>query len=139
MARFLNEVMTRAPVALDADATLVEAAKLMRQHDIGDVLVTRDKKLIGILTDRDLVVRGVADQRPYTGSVGDICSPDPVTVRSTDSVDTAVELMRQHAIRRLPVVDDGQRPVGVVSLGDLAEDRDPESVLGQISQAPPTH
>jgi CBS domain-containing protein len=138
MARTIREVMTPDPVTLEADATLAEAARAMQKHDIGDVLVTRDGRLQGILTDRDIVVRAVAQDLPTSGRVGDIVSDNPMTVSPNDSVDTAIGLMRDNAIRRLPVVEN-ERPVGIVSLGDLAEDRDPQSVLGQISSAPPTH
>jgi CBS domain-containing protein len=138
MARSIQDVMTRDLVTLDGNATLLDAADAMRKHEIGDVLVTRDAKLIGILTDRDIVVRGLAHRKNPTSAVADICSRDPVTIDVGEPLETAVTLMRQHAIRRIPVVEGGE-PVGIVSLGDLAEERDPDSVLGRISQAEPTH
>jgi CBS domain-containing protein len=138
MARTVREVMTSDPVTLEAESTLVDAARAMQRHDIGDVLVTRNGQLHGILTDRDIVVRAIAEDRPSSSRVGDIVSADPMTVSPDDPVDRAIGLMRDNAIRRLPVVEGG-RPVGIVSLGDLAEDRDPQSVLGQISSASPTH
>ena len=70
-------------------------------------------------------------------AIGDICSTDPVAVRSDHEVSEAIALMRKHDIRRLPVVDDSDRPAGIVTLGDLAENQDPNSVLGDISAAPP--
>ena len=90
-----------------------------------------------MVTDRDIVVRTVAErQDPTTTTLADICSHSLLTVTPTDSVEEAVRLMRTHAIRRVPVVDGGQA-VGLVSLGDLAVERDPGSALGEISGAPP--
>lgn len=137
MAQRVAEVMTKKPVALQAGTTLVEAARAMRDHDVGDILVLDDITIRGIVTDRDIVVRAVAEGRdPESTVLAQISSNDPVSLTEDDSVDRAVELMRQHAVRRLPVVVDGQ-PVGIVSLGDLAVDRDPSSALGDISAADP--
>jgi signal-transduction protein with cAMP-binding, CBS, and nucleotidyltransferase domain len=110
----------------------------MRDTQIGDVVVIEHNEVCGIVTDRDIVVRTVAERRdPATTTLADICSHSLVTVRPTDSVEEAVRLMRTHAIRRLPVVDGGQA-VGIVSLGDLEVERDPRSALGGISGAPRT-
>jgi CBS domain-containing protein len=109
----------------------------MRDRDIGDVIVIEHNQVCGIVTDRDIVVRTVAEaQDPASITLGDICSHALLTVRPTDSVEHAVRLMRTHAIRRVPVVDGG-KAVGIVSLGDLAVERDPHSALGEISAAPP--
>ena len=133
----IRSVMTSKPVALQAGTTLVEAARAMRDHDVGDVIVLDDDRLRGIVTDRDIVVRAVAEGRdPSRSILGEVSSGDVVAVAPDDPVDRAVELMRQHAVRRLPVVEQG-RPVGIVSLGDLAAGRDPNSALGQISGARP--
>jgi CBS domain-containing protein len=75
---------------------------------------------------------------PDSTTVGDICSPDLVTVGPDEDVSIAVDRMREHAVRRLPVVEGG-RAVGIVSLGDLAMERDPDSALGDISSAPPNN
>jgi CBS domain-containing protein len=138
MAQTIRDVMTPNPTTVPAKATVVEAARTMREADIGDVLVTENGgKLRGILTDRDIVVRVLADGLdPASTPVEDISSEVLVTVSPLDPVDAAIRLMREKAIRRLPVVD-GDRPVGIVSLGDLAVERDPKSVLGEISAAPP--
>jgi CBS domain-containing protein len=109
----------------------------MRDANIGDVIVLQDDQICGILTDRDIVVRAVAEGRePATTKVADICSQELTTVSPTDEVEEAVRLMREKAIRRLPVVEGG-KPVGIVSIGDLAVERDPHSALGRISAAPP--
>ena len=132
----VREVMTCDPIALAETATIEEAALAMREADVGAVLVMRRDALRGILTDRDVVVRFVADGHDPGGAfVGEICSSDLVEVGPDDSVDHAIALMREHALRRLPVVDDAGRPVGIVSLGDLACIRDPASLLGGISAA----
>jgi len=91
----------------------------------------------GLVTDRDIIVRAIADGRdPRITKLRDICSGDLVTVQPGDHIDTAVQLMRHHALRRLPVVDAGMA-VGIVSIGDIAAQRDPESELARISGAPP--
>jgi CBS domain-containing protein len=136
VAQSIRDVMTPDPVALPAAAFLNEAARQMKQLDIGQVIVLDDNKVCGVVTDRDIVVRAVADNRdPTTTTLSDICSKDLVTLAPGDTVDAAVELMREHALRRLPIVEN-DRPVGVVSLGDLALGRDPHSALADISAAP---
>lgn len=137
MAEFVREVMTPGVVAVRPDASLVEAAQLMRSQGIGDVLVADGQQVVGVLTDRDITVRAVAEGTdPLTVSARSVCTPDPVMVSPDDPVQAAVALMRAHAVRRLPVVENGL-PVGVVSLGDLAEAEDPDSVLAEISRAEP--
>jgi CBS domain-containing protein len=138
MAEHIQDVMTTNPETLPESTTVREAAEAMRANDIGDVVVVDDNgKLSGILTDRDIVVRVVAEGRdPRTTRIGDIASRDLTAVSPDDPVDRAVQLMRDKAIRRLPAVDKG-KPVGIVSIGDLALDRDPGSALADISAAPP--
>ncbi|MEW2403129.1 CBS domain-containing protein [Streptomyces sp. NPDC046862] len=137
MADFVREVMTPGVVAVRPDASLVEAAQLMRAQDIGDVLVATEQEVIGVLTDRDITLRAVADGAdPLTVSAQAVCTPDLVMIGPDDAVSAAVELMRDHAVRRLPVVENGHA-VGMVSLGDLAVSQDPESALADISRAMP--
>ncbi|MGV9878703.1 CBS domain-containing protein [Streptomyces sp. NPDC003006] len=137
MAVFVRDVMTPGVVAVRPDASLVEAAQLMRAQDIGDVLVATDGQVVGVLTDRDIALRAVADGAdPLTVSAQAVCTPNPVVVAPDDAVSDAVGLMRDHAVRRLPVVEDGH-PVGMVSLGDLALSQDPSSALADISRADP--
>lgn len=137
MADYVREVMTPGVVTVRPDASLVEAAQLMRAQDIGDVLVTADHRLVGVLTDRDITLRAVADGAdPLTVSAQAVCTPNPVVVGPDDAVSAAVGLMRENAVRRLPVVEDGH-PVGMVSLGDLAVADDPDSALADISRAEP--
>lgn len=132
----VSKVMTADPVTVAATDTIEQAARRMREAQIGNVIVLDDGEVCGILTDRDIVVRGIAEGRePGRTRIADVCSRDLTAVSPEDSIDHAVELMRDKAIRRLPVVKDG-RPVGIVSLGDLAIEREPRSALGEISAAP---
>jgi CBS domain-containing protein len=137
MAQLVRELMAEPVVTVAANATLNEAARLMRDADIGDVIVVDRMKPIGVLTDRDIVVRGVADNRmPGSVTAGEICTTDLVTVAPDAEIAQAVALMRRAAVRRLPVTDRGEL-VGVLSLGELAIERDSTSVLADISGAEP--
>ncbi len=137
MPEIIRNVMTASPRTLDARATVQEAAQTMLEHDIGDVIVCDGENVCGIVTDRDITIRAVAPGKdPAATKLGDICSKELVTLSPDDSVDDAVRLMRDKAIRRVPVVEGG-KPVGVVSIGDLAIDLDRQSALADISTAPP--
>ncbi|MGW1051190.1 CBS domain-containing protein [Streptomyces sp. NPDC001118] len=137
MTQYVREIMTRDPVTVPEKTPLTEVARLMRQNGIGDVIVTEGDHVCGPVTDRDLVVRALADERdPKLTVVGQVCSRDMVTCSSQAPVEEAVRLMREHTLRRLPVVDD-DRLVGALSLGDLAVERDPHSALADISAARP--
>jgi CBS domain-containing protein len=140
MPQTVRDVMTTRPITLPIDASIVMAAKLMRDQGIGDVLVTKDDgSLCGLVTDRDIVIRAIAEGRDADVTpIGALCSSDLVTVTPEQDVADVVALMRSNAIRRVPVVDrDGDQPVGIVTLGDMALERDPRSVLSDISAAPP--
>jgi CBS domain-containing protein len=139
MAQRVSDVMMRNPVALPATSPIQEAAARMRDDGIGDVIVLdENEQLCGIVTDRDITIRGVAE-RPDVSQLrlGDVCSRNVIALDPDDSVDDAVQKMRDATVRRLPVVLDG-RLVGIVSIGDLAIERDPKSALANISAAPPT-
>ena len=140
MHRLLKDVMTPNPITCRSTATLCDAAAQMAQQDIGDVVVVDDSSgsVCGVVTDRDIVVRALAQGLdPATTTLGDICTRDLITLTGDDTAADAVSLMRTHTVRRIPVMSDGHA-VGVVSLGDLAVDRDPESALADISRAPAT-
>lgn len=139
MAQQLREIMTKAPKVLDVDSTIVEAARVMRESDIGMVLVRNQKGVCGVVTDRDLVVRGLADGCDPAGTTLEkVYSEHLVKLEASESIENAINLMRKKAIRRIPVMENGEC-VGVVSLGDLAVERDPQSALGGISAAPANH
>ncbi|MFD7028921.1 CBS domain-containing protein [Streptomyces sp. NPDC059917] len=138
MIRRVHEVMTGNPVTVEQLTSLAEAARVMRDAGIGDVLVVAEGRLRGILTDRDIVVRALAEGRdPTETTVRAVCSDDPVTVGPDDGVDRALDLMRRHALRRLPVETASGELVGIVALGDLEVERDPGSPLSSISAAAP--
>lgn len=140
MASTINDIMTKNPRTLTSDSTVAEAASCMSDLDIGDILVTeKDGQLCGVVTDRDIVVRVLAEHKdPERAKVGDICSRDLITLKPSSSIEDAVRTMAGRSIRRIPVVKNG-KPVGIVSLGDLARARDPRSALGTISNAPPNN
>jgi CBS domain-containing protein len=140
VAQTIKEVMTADTITLPNTASVEEAAQLMKSQDIGDVVVVnRYKKLTGIVTDRDIVLRVVAESGdPKKVKVEEIATKDVNTVAPDTLVSDVVALMSQEAIRRLPVVEDG-KVVGIVSLGDLAIERDPTSALAAISAAAPDH
>jgi CBS domain-containing protein len=139
MAGRINEVMTADPKTVGSGESLTEAARIMRDADIGDVVVVDDGQVAGILTDRDIAVRAVAEGRdPDSTTAGEVCTSDLVTLEPDQSTEDAIKAMRDQDVRRLPVVQDG-RPVGIVSLGDLAVDRDPDSALADISASSPNN
>lgn len=139
MAKSIRKMLQRNPITLQTDESVSFAAKQMKDESVGDVLVADGDELCGILTDRDIVVRCIAAGKdPTTTKVGDLCSDGLTTLSPDASVDDAIALMRTKAIRRIPIVD-GKKPIGVLSLGDLAQERDPKSVLAGISQARPNN
>ncbi len=138
--RPVTEVMSTTVETVPGDASLVEATQRMARADIGDVLVVDSSgALRGIVTDRDIAIRVVAEgQDPRNIRAGDVMSP-AVSVGSNATVEEALEVMRLHDIRRIPVVDTTGRPIGVISLGDLSASRKASGVLADISAAPPNN
>lgn len=135
MAQTVRDVMTENLVTLPRSAPLADAARRMKEADIGDVIVMSNGDMCGVVTDRDIVVRAIAEGKdPQSATLEEICSHEVVTIAPDDSVAKAVQLMRERAVRRLPVVEAG-RPVGIVSIGDLAIERDETSALADISAA----
>jgi CBS domain-containing protein len=135
MAQHVRDIMTAAPVTVEPQTSVTTVAQVMRDQNIGAVLVTEGDRLRGLVSDRDLVVRTLAEGAdPQETTVSRACSSDLITVSPEEELAHAVRLMREHSVRRVPVVENGA-PVGIVSLGDLAIERDPESALGDISAA----
>jgi len=135
--RTVEELMTPDPISLPQNASILDAAQQMRDASIGSVVVLDGQTVCGIVTDRDIVVRGVASRRdPGSTTLADICSRELTTLSPEDRIGTAVQLMREHAVRRLPVVKQG-RAVGILTLGDLAIEEDEKSALADVSAAPP--
>ncbi|MEU5563073.1 MULTISPECIES: CBS domain-containing protein [Micromonospora] len=135
----VSDVMTRQVVYLPAETTLDEAAAVMREADIGDVVVTDGASLAGMLTDRDIVVRAVAERaNPSTTTIGSITTREVVMIEQHATAGEAAALMRERGIRRVLVCDSDRKLVGIVSLGDLAMQLDPQSALSEISEQSPT-
>jgi CBS domain-containing protein len=120
MAKLVRDAMTEDPRSIGASASVVEAARLMREGHIGSLPVTEDERLVGMITDRDITTRVVAESAvPETTSVGDVYSRDLISVEPDHDLEEALELMARHQVRRLPVVENG-RLVGVVAQADIA-------------------
>lgn len=136
MAQKVRDVMTGPPVSVGPDTDLATVARTMRDENIGAVVVSEGDALVGMATDRDLVVRGLAGDGDRTSKVGDVVSRDIAAVGPDDGLDRAVRLMRERAVRRLPVVENG-RAVGIVTIADLAMEKDQSSALADISAAEP--
>ncbi len=132
----VRDVMTAEPIVLQQDQSVADAAQAMRDNAVGAVLVVDGDKLCGLVTDRDLVIRALAESAPPDSPVGQVVSPDLVAVNADDETADAARVMQDHAVRRLPVLDDG-RIVGIVSIGDLAISQGEDSALADISAAEP--
>jgi CBS domain-containing protein len=127
----IRDIMTRQPRVIQPDATVADAAAMMRRLDVGALPVCDGSRLIGMLTDRDITTRSTADGRdPHLTPVRDVMSPGVAWATEDDLVDEAVRIMREHQIRRLPIVDERHSLVGVVSLGDLATEIGDDEVSG---------
>ena len=136
MAQSIRDVMTPNPECVSSDTPVAEAAKLMRDKDFGAVLTAENDEVQGILTDRDIALRVVAEGKdPSSTTVGEVATTGIETLSPDDSVDDAIKLVREHNVRRVPVVE-GAKPVGIVSIGDLALERDEDSALADMSAAP---
>jgi CBS domain-containing protein len=117
----INEIMTPNPEVLPQDATLSDAAERMKDLNVGMLPVVRDRSVVGIITDRDIVVRGIAENYgPLETRVSDIMSTDVVTCPMDSSIEDAVLAMEEHKVRRLVITDRSGKPEGIVSLGDIA-------------------
>src|SRR5437868_14362633 len=108
MVSIVRDLMTPNPVTLPADTKLSDAARYMRDNEIGDVLVTDAGKICGVVTDRDIVVRAVADGLdPASTELSNVCSRNIISLAPSDTTDDAVRLMREHAVRRMPIIENG--------------------------------
>jgi CBS domain-containing protein len=126
--RSVKDVMTPNPRTVTPETGVAEAAKLMTSEDVGPLPVVDGGELVGIVTDRDLVIRVIAEGRdPGSTLVGDVCSSKPVTVSPDDDVSHALTLLAQHQVRRLPVAE-GDQIVGIVAQADIAREESHERV-----------
>jgi CBS domain-containing protein len=127
----VRDVMTQNPTSCDPAATVVDAAKVMASEDVGSVPVVKDGRLAGVVTDRDIVVRVLAEGRdPTSTTVGEVASSDLETVSPDDDLNTALRKMASSKVRRLPVVD-GDELVGIVAQADVARQGN-DSETGQV-------
>jgi CBS domain-containing protein len=134
MGQLIREVMTANPSTIEADGFVVEAAKIMKQEDAGVVPVTENGRLIGMVTDRDIAIRVVAEGKdPQSTSVREVASTDLVTIDPQQDLDEALRLMARHQVRRLPVIEEDGRLVGVVAQADVAREGD-DTKTGQVVQ-----
>ncbi|AEE46420.1 CBS domain-containing protein [Cellulomonas fimi] len=136
MPRTVSELMTPHPTVVEVTDTLHAVAQTMATQDVGSLVVAEGGAVVGIVTDRDLVVRGLAEGIGLDAPVGQLASEELVTVGPDDDLAEVVRLMREKAVRRVPVVE-GDQAVGILSLGDLAQALDPDSALADISAAAP--
>ncbi len=134
----IRDLMTENPCAIDAEKPVAYAAKMMRDEDVGLAPIVQGDRLVGTLTDRDIAIRVVAEGRdPESTIVRDVASTDLVTIDPAQSLDEALRLMAQHQIRRLPVVEEDGRLVGVLAQADVArhgDDTETGQVVEQISK-----
>jgi CBS domain-containing protein len=134
MDKNVRDAMTENPHSIGHSASVVEAARLMRQQDIGSLPITDEEKLVGMITDRDITTRVVAEGADATKtSVGDVYSRDLISVEPDRGIDEALQLMARHQVRRLPVVENG-RLVGIVAQADIALNEN-EKKTGELVEA----
>jgi CBS domain-containing protein len=134
MAKSIRNVMTTNPRAVEASTPVVEAAKLLKSEDVGSLPVTQGDRLVGVVTDRDIVIRVVAEGKDVqSATVGEIASRDLVTIDPQQDLDEALRLMAKHQVRRLPVVEEDGRLVGILAQADVAQ-QGQDSKTGQLVQ-----
>jgi CBS domain-containing protein len=127
----IRDLMTENPSSCERSTSVAEAAKVMARENVGSVPVVEDGRLVGVVTDRDLVVRVLAEGRdPQSTTVGEIASSELVTLSPDDGLDQALQLLARHQVRRLPVVE-GERLVGIVAQADIARHAD-EVQTGEV-------
>jgi CBS domain-containing protein len=127
MAESIRELMTTNPRSLVSGSNVIEAARLMRDEDVGIVPIVEGEKLIGTVTDRDIAIRVVAEGKsPESTTVGEIASRELVTIDPQQELDEALRLMARHQVRRLPVVEEDGKLVGIVAQADIARNASDE-------------
>jgi CBS domain-containing protein len=135
MGKNVFEAMSSNPCAIDADKPVAYAAKMMKDEDVGLAPIVEGNRLVGTVTDRDIVTRVIAEGRsPESTSVREIASTDLVTVDPQQNLDEALQLMAKHQVRRLPVVEEDGRLVGVIAQADVAEHADSSSTGRMVEE-----
>jgi CBS domain-containing protein len=132
MAKSIREAMTTNPRNVEMSTSVVEAARLLKSEDVGSLPVVEGDRLVGIVTDRDIVLRVVAEGKDVqSATVRDAASSDLVTIDPQQDLDEALRLMAQHQVRRLPVVEEDGRLVGILAQADVAQEGD-DAKTGQM-------
>jgi CBS domain-containing protein len=132
MGKSIGDVMTSNPQSIEPSTSVADAARLMRDNDVGSLPVVENGRLAGIVTDRDIAVRAVAEGKdPQSTNVSEVYSGDLVTVDPQQDLDEALRLMARHQVRRLPVVEEDGRLVGIVAQADVAQAGD-DTKTGQM-------
>lgn len=135
MAKNVRDAMTENPHSIGSSASVVEAARMMREEHIGSLPITDDEQLVGMITDRDITTRVVAEAAdPKVTSVGDVYSQDLICVEADKDLEEALQLMARHQVRRLPVVENG-RLVGIVAQADIARRETEKKKTGELLEA----
>ena len=138
MGKSIRELMSDNPCSIDADKSVAYAAKMMRDEDVGLAPIVEGNRLVGTLTDRDIAIRVVAEGRdPESTTAREVASTDVITVDPQQELDEALRLMAQHQVRRLPVIEEDGRLVGIVAQADVArhgDDKQTGQVVEQISK-----
>jgi CBS domain-containing protein len=138
MTESIRDIMTPNPRSVESSASVVEAARIMRDEDVGIVPIVEGERLVGTVTDRDIAIRVVAEGRnPESTTVGEIASRELVTIDPQQDLDEALRLMAKNQVRRLPVVEEDGKLVGVVAQADIAKhasDRQTGDLVEDISR-----
>jgi CBS domain-containing protein len=132
MSRSIRDTMTSDPRTVGPSAPVAEAARAMKEENVGAIPITEGDRLVGMVTDRDIAVRVVAEGKdPQSATVGEIASRELVTVDPDQSLDEAARLMARHQVRRVPVVEEDGRLVGILAQGDVAQLGD-DALTGEV-------
>ena len=138
MGKSIRELMTSNPETVETSATVLDAARIMRDHDVGIVPIVDGDRLVGTVTDRDIAIRVVAEGKdPQSTTVETVASRELVTIDPQQDLDEALRLMAQHQVRRLPVVEEDGKLVGIVAQADVAthaSDTQTGEVVEEISK-----
>ena len=131
-----REVMTKDPASCGASETVTKVAGLMKQHDVGSVPVVESDRLVGIVTDRDIVLKVVAGGRnPEQAAVNEAMTPNPVSCKEDDDLEYALRLMKERQVRRMPIVDGGGRLTGIIAQADVATRVNRDDKTGELVEA----
>ncbi len=133
MHKSIQEAMTSNPTTVTPDTTAREAAQKMKSEDVGALPITEDDRLVGMITDRDLTLRVVAEGSSTDTTIGEIASKDVVTVDPQQSLEEAARLMAEHQVRRLPVCEEDGKLVGILAQADVATSGH-DSLTGEVVQ-----